>query len=68
MLHGLVTESDLPAIEESFPGIWRFYTELHDKPGTFLELVWLFAVRLERGACEAPVAMAPRVATQLTTR
>jgi hypothetical protein len=42
MLHGLITESDLPEIEKAFPGIWTFYQELEEKPGTFLELVWRF--------------------------
>lgn len=43
MLHGFVTESDIAAIEESFPGIWGFYLALPDKPSTFLELVWRFS-------------------------
>ena len=42
MLHGLITERDRLAVEEAFPGIWRFYLELEDKPCTFLDLVWLF--------------------------
>ena len=43
MLTGIVTESDLAQIEESFPGIWGYYLELDDKPCTFLELVWRFS-------------------------
>jgi hypothetical protein len=42
MLHGLITENDLPEIEEAFPGIWSFYQELDEKPCTFLELMWRF--------------------------
>ncbi len=54
MLKGLITERDIVAAEDAFPGIWRFYDQLDDKPGTFLELVWRFAGRL----CEPPRAAA----------
>jgi hypothetical protein len=52
MLHGFITERDLAAIEEAFPGIWRFYSELTEKPCTFLELVWRFACDTGRGAAD----------------
>ena len=42
MLQGMVTERDLPAIEDAFPGISRYYEGLIDKPRTCLELVWRY--------------------------
>jgi hypothetical protein len=47
MLHGFITERDLRAIEETFPGIWEYYLALKDKPCTFLDLMWRFSRRCE---------------------
>ena len=58
MLKGFITESDLLAIEEAFPGIWRFYLELHEKPCTFLELVWSFLRQRERDLSAGRVPLA----------
>ena len=43
-LHGLVTEADLPLAEQEWPGLLDFLRRLphHQRPGTFLELVWRF--------------------------
>ncbi len=41
-LKGLVTDIDLGEAEENFPGIGRYYTELSDKPETFLDLLFSF--------------------------
>lgn len=41
-MRGLITELDFNACDEAFPGIVRCYSELQDKPRTFLELLWGF--------------------------
>ncbi|MSP59345.1 MAG: hypothetical protein EXR72_03210 [Myxococcales bacterium] len=55
MLQGFITESDFQAIEDTFPGIWHFYVELHDKPCTFIELLWRFSRRAS--ACGGELAL-----------
>jgi hypothetical protein len=40
---GLITERDLAQAEAVFPGIERLYEELVEKPGTFLQLLWVYA-------------------------
>jgi hypothetical protein len=40
---GLITERDLAQAEAVFPGIERLYEELEEKPGTFLQLLWVYA-------------------------
>lgn len=44
ILQGLITDIDLPAAEEEWPGIEAFLQCLprEEKPLTFLELVWRF--------------------------
>jgi hypothetical protein len=39
---GFITERDLDAAEEAFPGIVRFFQSLPRKPRTFLDLVSQF--------------------------
>jgi hypothetical protein len=43
-LRGLVTEADLPLAEEDWPGLREFFRRIpsHQKPRTFLDLVWRF--------------------------
>jgi hypothetical protein len=43
-LRGLVTEADLPLAEEDWPGLREFFRRipLHQRPSTFLDLVWRF--------------------------
>ena len=53
-MQGRITESHLPAAEESSPGITRFYESLDEKPATFLDLLWAFEARVRaRNACKA---------------
>lgn len=42
VLKGWVTERHFAEAEVEFPGIKKFFEELEEKPGTFLELVWKF--------------------------
>jgi hypothetical protein len=44
LLKGLVTEADLPLAEEDWPGLRDFLKRLpsHQRPATFLDLVWRF--------------------------
>lgn len=42
MLLGLITDRHRDQIEAEFPGIWRFYLDLTEKPNTFLDLVWRY--------------------------
>jgi hypothetical protein len=44
LLQGFVTEADLPQAEEEWPGLQKFLERIpfHQRPGTFLELVWRF--------------------------
>jgi hypothetical protein len=44
-MQGRITERQLPMAERSMPGISRFYTELEEKPVTFLQLLWAFEGR-----------------------
>lgn len=41
-LQGVLTERDLPAAEDDFPGITQFLAQCSTKPRTFLELVFAF--------------------------
>ena len=43
-LRGLITEADLPAAEQEWPGLRAFFQSLPatDRPSTFLDLVWRF--------------------------
>ena len=43
-LKGLVTEADLPLAEENWPGLREFFRRIpsHQRPRTFLDLVWRF--------------------------
>lgn len=43
VLRGVLTERDLPAAEDEFPGITDFFAQCPIKPRTFLELVFAFA-------------------------
>ncbi len=38
-MRGFITDKDLDAAEEVFPGIHDYFDALDAKPGTFLELV-----------------------------
>jgi hypothetical protein len=49
-VQGRITEAHLPEAERSMPGITRFYSELRDKPATFLDLLWAFESRRTRCA------------------
>jgi hypothetical protein len=42
---GRITETHLPEAERSMPGITRFYSQLDQKPATFLDLLWAFESR-----------------------
>jgi hypothetical protein len=44
LLRGLVTEADLPEAEHEWPGLQEFLRQIpwHQRPATFLELVWRF--------------------------
>ena len=64
MMRGMITELD-ESVEQAFPGILRYYSELTVKPTTFLELVWDFIHR-EAGADSGRVAT--RVAVILPPR
>jgi hypothetical protein len=44
-MQGLLTERNLPAAEETFPGIGTLYETLRKKPRTFLELVWIYEAK-----------------------
>jgi hypothetical protein len=43
-LKGFITEADLPQAEAQWPGLLEFLRRLpyHDRPRTFLDLVWRF--------------------------
>jgi hypothetical protein len=41
-MQGFITDSELTAADQEFPGIARFFATLAVKPRTFLELVALF--------------------------
>jgi len=47
---GRITEEHLVEAEKTFPGIAAMYSELEDKPLTFLQLVWLYESLLARDA------------------
>jgi hypothetical protein len=47
-VQGRITETQLPAAEQSMPGITRFYNGLAVKPATFLDLLWQFEGRRTR--------------------
>jgi hypothetical protein len=47
-VQGRITETHLPAAEESMPGITAFYEDLDVKPATFLDLLWQFEGRRSR--------------------
>lgn len=47
-MQGRITETHLPAAEESMPGITAFYEDLAVKPATFLDLLWAFESRRSR--------------------
>jgi hypothetical protein len=49
---GRITENHLPEAERSMPGITRFYSELDQKPATFLDLLWAFEARKQ--VCKRP--------------
>lgn len=55
MMCGYITEVDFDLVDEAFPGIVRYYLELHDKPKTFLELLWGFT---HQCPCAEPVPVA----------
>jgi hypothetical protein len=38
-MQGFITDAELPAADQEFPGISEFFATLVDKPRTFLELV-----------------------------
>ena len=44
---GFITDTDLNAANRVYPGIKSFYQGLQRKPGTFLELQWLFLKQKE---------------------
>lgn len=48
-MQGRITEHHLPMAEQSMPGITRFYDGLDEKPATFLDLLWAFERRKNRG-------------------
>ena len=41
-------ERQLPEAERAMPGITQFYSELSEKPATFLDLLWAFEGRRAR--------------------
>lgn len=59
MLQGFVSEHDYQDVEEAFPGIWRYYAELADKPCTFLELAWRYANGTARASSAAGDGASP---------
>ena len=66
MMCGMITEEDFEAVDQTFPGIVRYYLELKDKPRTFLELLWSFT---HHGcACQSSAGVATVVATYLVPR
>jgi hypothetical protein len=62
-VRGRITETHLQLAEIAFPGISEMYASLSEKPGTFLELVWLYeeAMQAVREQVQAP----PRASTQV---
>lgn len=44
-MQGRITERQLPAADESIPGIRRYYEQLDEKPATFLDLLWQYEGR-----------------------
>jgi hypothetical protein len=53
---GRITEEHLVEAEKTFPGIGAMYSELKDKPLTFLQLVWLYESLLARDAARLGTA------------
>jgi hypothetical protein len=51
-LRGLITEADLPAAEDEWPGLQAFLSAMpaEQRPPTFLELVWRFEAWRETSA------------------
>jgi hypothetical protein len=51
-LRGFVTEDDLPDAEQEWPGLQDFLRRIppHQRPATFLELVWRFECWRARAA------------------
>jgi hypothetical protein len=61
MMRGLITETDFAECDRAFPGIVHYYWQLHEKPRTFLELVWRYtqgrsdsALPPSASGCEPP--------------
>jgi len=65
-MRGMITEVDFEECECAFPGIIRYYTDLKDKPETFLELLWGYLHR-ECGCAEA-AQVASRAAIPVRAR
>ena len=44
LIRGFITEADLPLAEQEWPGLQAFLRCLpqHERPATFLELIWRF--------------------------
>jgi hypothetical protein len=57
-MRGLITERDFVECDRAFPGICRYYSELQDKPRTFLELVWRFM------ACRSAITQSDKPASE----
>jgi hypothetical protein len=49
-VQGRITIAQLPLAEKSFPGISEMYAKLHEKPATFLQLVWIYESTMRKAA------------------
>lgn len=52
-MQGFIRDCHFDSAERCFPGIWRFYLTLVNKPATFLELVWEYERSVGRLATES---------------
>ena len=59
-MQGYITDAELPAADEEFPGISNFFATLANKPRTFLQLVALYQHWCDEN--RAPAEPAPVIA------